>query len=158
MDGFGSFTSKVAEALLPLPPLVEAITPVVLSLVPAVEPVTVTLKVQLLFALSVPPLKLMVSGAEVIKVPPHCGVDESTTVTPVGRTSVKAIPFKVVLALGLVITNLRTVVLPVWIGVGENDLARLGGAMTVNESVANPLVVLFVPDSVDEIYPLTFSR
>ena len=136
MDGFGSLTSKVAEAVLPLPPFVDEITLVTLFLAPAVVPVTVTLNVQLLFALSVPPLKLMVSGAEVIKVPPHCAVDESVTVTPEGRTSVKAIPFKVVLALGLVTMNLRLVVLPVWIGVGEKDLVRLGGAITVNESVA----------------------
>lgn len=131
---------------------------VVLFFVPAVVPVTVTLNVQELPAAMELPVNEMPSGDVVVSVPPHCEDDESVTVTPKGKVSVNATPVNVVLAFGLERVNARSDVLPVRIGVDKNDFEMLGGAMTRRESVAKPLVVLFSPDSVEEIYPVTFSR
>ena len=56
----GEATVMLAEAVLPVPPLVEVTLPVVLFLTPLVAPVTVTLNWQLLLVAMVPPVKVMV--------------------------------------------------------------------------------------------------
>jgi hypothetical protein len=110
---------------------------VVLFFVPAVVPVIVTLKLQLLFAASDPPLNVIVLGAVVVREPPHVAVGPPlATVKPPIRESLKPIPLSTVVKLGLVIVNVSVEVFPVKIELGENDLARTGGAITVREEVA----------------------
>lgn len=70
----------------------EKIKPLTLLYWPSFVPVTVTLNAQLPPAAREPPINEMVSGAVVISVPPHSEVEESATVKPVGKTSVKATP------------------------------------------------------------------
>ena len=110
---------------------------VVLFFVPAVAPVTVTGKVQLVFAANDPPMNVIVLGAVVVRDPPHVTVGPLlTTVKPATRESLKPMPLNTVLRFGLVIVNVSVEVLPVKIELGENDLARTGGAITVREEVA----------------------
>ena len=59
--GVWALTSIEADAVLPVPPLVEVTLPVTLFLSPAVDPVTVMLNVQLLLAAIEPPLNATVS-------------------------------------------------------------------------------------------------
>ena len=110
---------------------------VVLFFVPAVVPVTVMLNVQFVFAASDPPLNVTVLGAVVVSDPPQVVVGPLVaTVNPAGRVSLKLMPLRRVPRLGLVIINVSVAVLPVKIELGENDLARAGGAFTVSGAVA----------------------
>lgn len=72
--GAGSFTNTLAVEVLPVPPFVE-LTVTVLFLSPAVEPVTVTLKLQVAPAANEPLLNETVSCPGVlfvtVSVPPH---------------------------------------------------------------------------------------
>jgi len=70
---WGGATTVIEAVLLvpPVPPLVELTCPVVLLFTPAVAPITVTVIIQLLLDVSVPPLKLIELGAVVVSVPPH---------------------------------------------------------------------------------------
>src|SRR5262249_8410842 len=68
----GATTVMLADAVLPLPPLVEVTLPVVLFFIPAVVPVTSTITVQVPLAEMVPPLnESEVSPAAGVKVPPQ---------------------------------------------------------------------------------------
>jgi hypothetical protein len=137
MDAVWSTTTREAEAVLPLPPSVDVTAVVVLFLVPEVAPVTVTLNVQLLFAASDPPEKDIVLGAVVESEPPQVAVGPLVaTVTPAGKVSVNPMPVSEFDRFGLVTVNDRVEVPPVKIEVGEKDLARTGGAITVREEVA----------------------
>ena len=137
IDAVWSFTTREAVAAFPVPPSVEVTAVVVLFLVPEIVPVTIMLNVQLLFATSDPPLKAIVLGAVVVKDPPHVVVGPLVvTVKPLTSVSLKPIPVKALFRLGLVIVNVSVAVFPVKIEVGENDLARTGGAITVREEVA----------------------
>ena len=130
-------TTREAVAALPFPPSVEVTAVVVLSIVPAAAPVTATLNVQLVFAASDPPVKEIVLGAVVVKEPPQIGVGALVvTVKPATSVSLKPIPLNAVLRFGLVIVNVSVEVLPVKMEVGEKDLAKTGGAITVREAVA----------------------
>ena len=130
-------TTREAEEEFPFPPSVEVTSAVVLFVVPAAVPVTVTPKVQLLFAARDPPAKAIVFGAVVVSEPPQVGVAPVVaTVRPAGNESLKPIPLKAVFRFGLVIVKVSVEVLPVKIEVGENDLARTGGAITFREAVA----------------------
>jgi hypothetical protein len=136
MAGCGSFTRTEAVAVLPVPPLVEVTLPVVLVLRPVVLPVTVRLKLQLPPAAMEPPLRAISPvAAVVVSVPPHWEVDESATVSPAGSVSVNATPVRAVEELGLLIENVRLVVLPVKIGLAVKDLPMTGGATTVSVAV-----------------------
>lgn len=68
----GGATTVIVAVLLavPVPPLAALTAPVVLFLTPAVDPVTVTVIVQVELVAIAPPLKLIVPGAVVVKVPP----------------------------------------------------------------------------------------
>ena len=135
MAGAGSFTSTLAVAVLPVPPLVEVTLPVVLIFSPVLLPVTVTLKLQLPPAAIDPPLKAITPvAAVVVRVPPHWDVDESATVSPAGRVSVNATPVRAVEGFGLLIEKIRLVVSPVKMGFAVKDLAMTGGATTVSEA------------------------
>ena len=72
MSGWGLLTISVAEAALPFPPSVDVTAEVVLFFVPMVVPVTCILKVQLLFALSDPPVNVSRLPPVITRLPlPH---------------------------------------------------------------------------------------
>src|SRR5262245_19451473 len=85
-----------------------------LFFVPAVVPVTSTLKVQLLLVESVAPERLMAPllGVAVIVPPPQLPIrfEVDATVNPAGSVSVKPTPFKLDVALLLVMVKVRPVV------------------------------------------------
>ena len=87
---------------------------VVLSIVPAETPFTVTLNVQLVFAASDPPVKLIVLGVVVVKEPPHVTVGPLLAmVKPPTRVSLKSMPLRALFRFGLVIVKVSVDVLPV---------------------------------------------
>ena len=77
-------------------------------------------------AASVPPLNEIVCGAVVDSVPPHWVEEPVVTVSPLGNVSVKAIPLKAIVALGLVNEKVRVEVAPAATGFGENDFVIIG--------------------------------
>ena len=130
-------TTREAVAEFPFPPSVEVTAVVVLFFVPGVVPVTVALNVQLVFAASDPPVKVIVLGAVVVKEPPHVAVGPLLAIVkPLTRVSLKSIPLRALFRFGLVIVNVSVDVLPVKIEVGEKDLASTGGAITVRDELA----------------------
>ena len=87
----------------------------------------------------VAPDNVMVDGAVNVTVPPQAEAEELGTVSPAGRTSVKATPVSgTVFAAGLVIVKLSEVVAFTAIVVGVNALAIDGGATTIMLAVAVP--------------------
>ena len=159
---------SVAEAVLPVPPLVELTLPVVLSLEPEVVGVTFTLTAHELLAAIVPPLKLMVvSPAAGANVPPHVLLEPGTAATcrPAGKVSLTATPLKAVPVLGLVMVKVRVEVPPTEVVVGEKALLILGGATTVSVTVlllepVPPSVEVTAPvvlDLVPAVLPVTFT-
>jgi len=150
----GGATTVIVAVLLvpPVPPFAAETVPVVLFFTPAVAPVTVTVIVQVLLGAIDPPLKLIVSGAVVVSVPPQNAVGpEVGTVNPAGRVSVNATPVRVVVVFGLVTMNVSTLVPPSGIVAASNDLEIDGGPITVNTAV---LLVAPVPPSVELIAPV----
>ena len=128
-------TVTLAEAVFPVPPLVEVTAAVVLFLAPEVVPFTFTEKVQEALAASVAPDRLTeLEPATAVMVPPPqvplrpFGV---LTSKPAGSVSVKATPVsETVLAAGLVMVKLRLVVPFTGMEAAPNDLLMLGGATT----------------------------
>ena len=126
-------TVNVDEAVFPFrgtPPTVPLTVPVVLFLVPEVVAVTLTERVQELFAVIEPPLKLtVVAAAAAENVPPQVfvapGVD--ATCTPAGNASVNA-TFVIAVEFELVIVKLSVDVPPTVTPAGEKDLLIDGGA------------------------------
>lgn len=120
--------------------------PVVLTFVPAVVPVTVTLKLQLSFAVSDPPENTRLSGAVVVYAPPQALTGPAApTVTPAGHPvtllSVKPTPVRDVKLFGFLSVKVSVEVPPVRIDVGENALLMVGGATTSRLSSAYLVVV-----------------
>ena len=149
----GDTTVMPADAVLPVPPLLDETFPVVLVYTPAVVPVTVTLNVHGTPGATVAPLNEMVRvAAVVVRVPPQTDVLLSATLNPTGKVSLKVTPFSVEELLGLVIVNVNVEVLPCGIDAGLNPLLIEGGAITVRFAVA----VLPVPPLVDETFPVVF--
>jgi len=149
----GDTTVMPAEAVLPVPPLLDDTFPVVFVYTPAVVPVTVTLNVHGTPGATEAPLKEMVRvAAVVVSVPLHLGVAESATLKPAGKTSLKPTPVKVVEVFGLVIVNVRVEVLPCGIDVGLNALAIEGAVTTARLADA----VLPVPPLVEVTFPVVF--
>jgi hypothetical protein len=151
IDG-GAATVRSAEAVLPVPPLVELTLPVVLVYCPEAAPVTFTTTVQEVFTAMLPPVRLMlVLPATAVAVPLQefdspFGVE---TTSPVGRVSVKATPVKAsTFAAGFVMVNVSEVVAFNAIVEGLNTLAIDGGASTWIVAV---LLVVPVPPSVEVI-------
>ena len=64
-------------------------------------------------------------------VPPQTENVPSAMDRPDGKTSVKATPIKAVDVFGLSILKLRVVLFPVKMGFAVNDLAIIGGSITV---------------------------
>ena len=137
MAGAGVFTNTLAVDVLPVPPLVE---PTVTELVfrPTVEPFTSTETVHVAPAARLTPLKLTTEEAGTAPAEPPqvfakpLGV---ATTRPAGRLSVKFTPVNVVDLFGLLMENVRLVLLPVNIGFAVNDFAITGGATTVRDDV-----------------------
>src|SRR2546423_2368442 len=100
----------------------------------------------------VAPTNVMLVGAVVVTVPPQAATDALATVNPAGKVSVKPTPVRVVVAFGLVIVNVRLVVLPSAIVVGLKDFAIEGGAMIVIMAFD----VFPVPPSVELMVTLLF--
>jgi hypothetical protein len=107
----GEATVRFADAVFPVPPLVEVTLPVVLVYWPEVAPVTVTLNWHWLFTAIVAPVSAMPVGAVVVSVPPQTVAEEFATVRPVGSVSVNATPASgSTLAAGLVMVKVSEVV------------------------------------------------
>src|SRR5438552_14868807 len=111
-SGRGS-TITEAVAVFPVPPFAEVTAPVVLTLLPAVVPVTLTVKVQEPLAATVAPARLMLPdpAVAVIVPPPQEPVSPLgvATISPLGNISVKATPVSAAEALQLGIVNIRPV-------------------------------------------------
>src|SRR5262249_34239035 len=90
IDG-GPTTVMLADAVLPVPPLVDVTLPLVLFFWPAVAPVTSTITVQVPLAEIVPPLnESEVSPAAGLKAPPQeaLALGVAATTNPAGSESV----------------------------------------------------------------------
>jgi len=135
----GATTVMLADAVSPVPPFVAETLPETLFFTPAVAPVTVAVIMQLLLGAIDPPLKLIVFGAVLVTVPPHCVEVPLVTVNPAGKVSMNATPVSVVVVFELVIVNVSTLVPPSGIVAASNALVIDGGPITV--SVALLLVV-----------------
>lgn len=145
---------RLAEAVLPVPPLVELTAPLVLLKTPVVAPVTFTVTVQDEAVAIDPPEKLMlpepaVAVAVPTQVPPKpFGV---ATTSPVGSVSVNATPASAtVLAAGLVRVKVRVETPFTAMAVGLNTFAMEGGATTTMDAEAVPPV----PPSVEVMSPV----
>jgi hypothetical protein len=144
-------TVRVAEAVLPVPPLADVTLPVTLFFTPAVAPVTVTLKVQVPpGAIDAPLSEIVRVAATVVTVPLQAEKLASTMLSPVGRTSVKATPVRVLVELVLVMVNVRVDVPPTAIEVGLKALLIEGAPTTVMLAEA----VLPVPPLLDVTLPV----
>ena len=147
----GAATVRFAEAVLPVPPLVELTLPVVLVYWPAAAPVTVTLNWHWPLAAIVAPERAIPVGAVVVSVPPQTVALAFATVNPVGSVSLKATPVNATaFAAGLVMVNVSEVVAFRAMLLGLNTLAIDGGATTLIEAEAVPPV----PPSVDVTLPV----
>ena len=147
----GVATVKLADAVLPVPPLVEVTFPVVLVNCPAAAPVTVTLNWHWLFAAIVAPESAIPVGAVVVSVPPQTVEVPLATVSPVGSVSLNATPVRATaLAAGLVIVKVSDVVAFSAMLLGLKTFAIEGGATTLIEAEAVPPV----PPSVDVMFPV----
>lgn len=161
----GLATLKFAEAVFPVPPLVEVTAPVVLVYWPDAAPVTVTLNWHVPFAAMVAPDRAMPVGAVVVKVPPQTVAVLLATLSPVGRVSVKATPLRAtLLAAGLVMVKFSEVVAPREMAEGLKTLAIEGAATTVMlAEAAGPLppslelIVLVVLFCTPAAVPVTFT-
>jgi hypothetical protein len=111
--GGGAATVMLAEAAAPLPPSTEVTTLVLLSFVPAVMPVTFTLKVHEESAASVAPVKLMLPDPAVAAIVPPPQLPMSPlgveTTRPPGSASVTPTPVNVVDPLKLAMVKLSEV-------------------------------------------------
>jgi hypothetical protein len=125
-------TVRVAEAVRPVPPVVELTAPVVLLEAPRVELVTLTETTQLPLAGMVAPLRLIVAEPAVapvtvpeVQVLVRPGV--LATVIPAGNVSLTATPVWLVVVLGLVMVRVSVEVEPDTMAVGLNVLPMVGG-------------------------------
>ena len=153
ITGFArTFTESLA--VLPVPPLVDVTLLVVLFWVPNAAPVTVTWKVQGEPTEMVAPPRLITPVPAVVvrvPVPQTLFVEESITVKPEGKVSVKATPARsTVLAAGFVKVKVRLVVPLTGMLAAPKTLAIVGGATTLVEAEA----VRPVPPSIEVTAPV----
>jgi len=132
----GEATVKLADAVLPWPPLTEVTWAVVLVYCPDAAPVTVTLNMHGVLTATVA-LERLISPPEplawlVWSVPPHTVDVPGVTVRPAGSVSWNATWFsETVLPVGLVIVNCNDVVAFKAMVEGLNAFAIEGGATTL---------------------------
>jgi hypothetical protein len=148
-------TVRVAEALLPVPPLVEVAVPVVLRKVPAAAAVTLTLNVQDPLAGMLAPERLTAPEplAAVIVPPAHEPVSPFGVATrvPAGSESVKATPARATeFDGGFVIVKLSADVPFGMMLAGVKVLAIEGGATTAMLAEAVPPM----PPCVEVTFPV----
>jgi len=151
----GEATLRLADAVLPVPPLVDVTTPVVLERLPEAVPVTFTEKVHELLAASVAAVRLTEPEAAVdtIVPPPQLPLSPlgDATTRPAGNVSVKCTPLsETVFAAGLVMVKVSEVVPLSEIEGAPKDLLMVGGAKTVMLAEAVPPV----PPSVEVTAPV----
>ena len=136
----GVATVMLADAVLPVPPLVELTAPVVLFFRPEVVPVTPTPIVHEVFTPTVPPLReTLPLPAVAVTVPPQelVTLGVLATINPAGKVSVNAKPFSAtVFAAGFVIVNVSVVVPLTGMVAAPKAFAIEGGAATVSICVA----------------------
>ena len=136
MVGTVGATVMVAVLLtLPVPPWVEETVVVVLFLMPAVAPVTVTVMVHDEPAAIVPPVNVNKFDPVMTKLPPQTAVVLLTAINPAGKGSVKATPVKLIALFGLAITIVSVAVPDSAIAEVENDFEIVGGALTTITAV-----------------------
>ena len=131
----GAITSSAAVLLVaPVPTSVEVIAFVVLSFVPAVVPLTATVKVQDDPAagevVSVPPdrLTLLLPAVAMIVPAPHEPVTPGVgaITNPAGKLSTNPTPLRLLVVFGLLIVKLRVLLEFNGMFVGLNDLVTVG--------------------------------
>lgn len=155
-----AFTVKFADAVNPVPPLVELTVPVVFVTAPIVLSVTLTEIVQFVPGVDVaPPLRFStVSVGFGVNVPPQLFVTLGTdaTLMPAGSASEIATPVSVTpaaFAAGLVMVMVRVEVPLTPMLVGLKAFVTVGGATTVRTAFAvlpvPPLVELTAPVVLD---------
>jgi hypothetical protein len=121
--------------------LVDVTLPVVLTSDPAVVPLTLTLNVQaVLTGIVAPLIEMLVAAAAAVNVPVEqllsAGVGAASTTIPVGNVSVTPTPVNAtVFADGLVIVMVNVDIPLTATADGVNDLAIVGGPMTVKLTV-----------------------
>src|SRR5258705_684085 len=127
----GKATPKVADAELPMPPLVELTAPVLLSYEPTTELVTFTLTVQKLLIAIVPPVReTLPDPTAAVAVPPQVLIRLSGLATTrfAGKLSVNATPLSgTVFAEGFVIVMFRVLIPLGAILIGLNAFVIVGG-------------------------------
>jgi hypothetical protein len=159
VGGATAATVRVAVAVKPVPPSTEVTAFVVLTFVPAVFPVTLTLKVQEPLAGIVPPLRIKLPlPATAVNVPaPQLPVRPFGVeiTTPAGNVSLKPTPVNAVEAFGLVMVKLSVLVPPTAMLVGAKDLVIVGAAMPATVRVA--VAVKPVPPSVELTVPVVLT-
>jgi hypothetical protein len=147
-------TVRLAEAVFPIPPLIEETAPVVLVKVPAPVAVTLTTKEQLPVVAAEPPVSVMlVVPAAAVAVPPQVEVSPLGVVitNPAGSVSAKPTPDSpTVFAAGSVIVKLRVVLALSAMLAAPNVSAITGGATTAIDADAVPPV----PPSLEETVPV----
>src|SRR6266567_1017391 len=150
----GLATVTLADAVLPVPPLVEVTVPVVLFFTPEVVPVTFTVNVQLLLTAIVPPVsETLPEPATAVAAPPQVLVNPFgvATTMPAGNVSVNATPVSATaFAPGLVMVKVSEVVPFSGRFAAPKALAIDGGATTLMLADAVPPV----PPSVDVTFPV----
>jgi hypothetical protein len=164
------FTAKEAEAVLPVPPLVEVTEAVTFVKLPLVEPVTLTEKLQELFVARVAPASdaLPEAAIAVIVPPPQLPVSPLGVATKIfaGSVSVNATPVSAaVFAAGFVIVKVSEVVPLGGMFETPKDLLMEGGASTARFADAVPPVPPFVDVSAPvvllcdpAVVPVTFTE
>jgi hypothetical protein len=153
-------TVKFADAVVPVPPLLELTVPVVFVTAPIVVSVTLTEMLQFVPGVEVaPPVRFkMVSVAAGLKIPPQVSVafGVAATLMPGGSESEIATPVSVTpvaFVAGLVIVMVRVEVPPDPMLVGLKALITVGGATTVSTALA----VLPVPPLVEVTAPVVLD-
>src|SRR5271166_4640390 len=147
-----TFTVIGAVAVLPLPASLDVTALVTLVAVPAVLPVTFTEKVQLALAANVAPdrLTLLEPATAVMVPPPQLPVSPLgvATTTTEGSGSVKPIPLRLPVVLGLLIVKERTLFAPTLIVAGAKVFAMTGGFRTTqfSEFGENAMFTVFPSD------------
>ena len=134
----GPRTSMLADAVPPVPASVEVTFPEMLCLVPAVVPVTLTVKLQEPLAGRLEPVRLTllppaVAVLEPVQVPPTAG--GVATTRPAGSVSMKPTPVSATVLFGFPIRKVSDVVPPTAIVGAPNDLPIEGGATTVSDAL-----------------------
>jgi len=131
----GVTTAKFADAVFPVPPLVEVTAPLTFVRLPEAVPVTLIANVHALLTATLPPeIETLPDPATAVTTPPQVlatpfGV---ATTIPAGSVSVNATPVSPsVLATGFVIVNVNEVLLFVPMLAAPNAFAIAGGPITV---------------------------